>query len=564
MSLNLVKPKIDFQKQDFLRNIGLINWSKMFKLAALLVTLVATSLGDECNSRDTTYGKVCVCDSTYCDTVPQLDVTAGNYQIYSTSSSKLGFNSATGSFQTVTDSDAIGVNVDASTTYQSIIGFGGAFTDSTGININSLPSAAQDNLMNSYFSESGNQYSLCRVPVGGTDFSTRAYSYDDYENDTTLEYFSLADDDLQYKIPYIQKAKELTGDTLKLFSSVWTAPPWMKSNNDWAGIGWLKSEYYQLWADYMMRFFDEYENHNVSFWGMTPPERTRRRFLSSVLQQDQCYGMGADDNGKAILYFGAARLRKGQNRMINKWIGENLGPTLRSSKHKDIKLIIHDDNRVLFENVRLMLSKPTTLSYTDGVAFHWYTDMLTPPSTTGLDEIQEYREDLFVLATEACAGFLNAVGLEQPVEKGSWNRGALYADSIMQNLKYGASGWVDWNLALDENGAPTYIDNFVDSPILVNATLQEFYKQPMFYVMGHFSKFLRPGSVRIETTISGTQDNLQALAFLRPDDLIALVIYNSGTSDVNVQVQQSDENAAVIEIEAKSINTVLYNRVSGA
>lgn len=84
---------------------------------------------------------------------------------------------------------------------------------------------------------------------------------------------------------------------------------------------------------------------------------------------------------------------------------------------------------------------------------------------------------------------------------------------------------MDWNIVLDESGGPTYIKNFVDSPILVNEASQEFYKQPIFYALGHFSKFVVPDSVKLETTVNDL-DKVRAMAFLRPDSLIALIIYN--------------------------------------
>jgi glucosylceramidase len=88
-----------------------------------------------------------------------------------------------------------------------------------------------------------------------------------------------------------------------------------------------------------------------------------------------------------------------------------------------------------------------------------------------------------------------------------------------------AVGWVDWNLALDEGGGPNWSGNFVDSPIIVNNTIDEFYKQPMFYAMGHFSKYIPENSVRVnieisnDTTITGT-------AFLLPNGNRAVVILN--------------------------------------
>lgn len=87
------------------------------------------------------------------------------------------------------------------------------------------------------------------------------------------------------------------------------------------------------------------------------------------------------------------------------------------------------------------------------------------------------------------------------------------------------TGWVDWNMALDTQGGPTYINNFIDSPILVNATAGEFYKQPMYYAIGHFSKFIPEGSVRIEAK---SDANLPLVALTRPepDGKTVLVILN--------------------------------------
>lgn len=47
------------------------------------------------------------------------------------------------------------VIVDSSKKYQKTVGFGGAFTDSAGFNIASLPKLAQEKLMSAYFGEHG-------------------------------------------------------------------------------------------------------------------------------------------------------------------------------------------------------------------------------------------------------------------------------------------------------------------------------------------------------------------------------------------------------------------------
>ena len=52
------------------------------------------------------------------------------------------------------------------------------------------------------------------------------------------------------------------------------------------------------------------------------------------------------------------------------------------------------------------------------------------------------------------------------------------------------TGWVDWNLALDMDGGPNWVENFVDAPIIINAAEDEFYKQPMYYALGHISRYM--------------------------------------------------------------------------
>ena len=87
------------------------------------------------------------------------------------------------------------------------------------------------------------------------------------------------------------------------------------------------------------------------------------------------------------------------------------------------------------------------------------------------------------------------------------------------------TGWIDWNLALNTVGGPTYTQNYLDAAIIVNATANEFYKQPMFYALAHLSKFVPPGSKRIQLT-STTDSGIDKVAFLRPDTIVVVVILN--------------------------------------
>lgn len=81
-------------------------------------------------------------------------------------------------------------------------------------------------------------------------------------------------------------------------------------------------------------------------------------------------------------------------------------------------------------------------------------------------------------------------------------------------------------MVLDTKGGPTYTLNNLDSPIIVNATAKEFYKQPMYYALAHFAKFITPGSVRIHSEKVLKNVHVEMNAFTRPDGLTLLLIYN--------------------------------------
>lgn len=42
----------------------------------------------------------------------------------------------------------------------------------------------------------------------------------------------------------------------------------MKTTQSYSG-GFIHEQYYQLWADYYLKFFDAYEEKGIKFWGVT-------------------------------------------------------------------------------------------------------------------------------------------------------------------------------------------------------------------------------------------------------------------------------------------------------
>ncbi|NXY25789.1 GLCM Glucosylceramidase, partial [Atrichornis clamosus] len=180
-----------------------------------------------CIPKDFGHGSlVCVCNATYCDTLDPLVLPApGSYVKYESSKAGKRLERSEGSFQSSLHSPGttaggrrchrgtpghralsqglpagLLLTLNISTLYQHLKGFGGSLSDAAAMNILRLSQPAQDNLLRSYFSKSGIEYNLIRVPMACSDFSVRPYSYDDVPHDYELKHFRLADEDVKMKV----------------------------------------------------------------------------------------------------------------------------------------------------------------------------------------------------------------------------------------------------------------------------------------------------------------------------------------------------------------------------
>ncbi|NXT18204.1 GLCM Glucosylceramidase, partial [Syrrhaptes paradoxus] len=144
---------------------------------------------------------VCVCNATYCDTLDPLVLPApGAFVRYESSKAGKRLERSEGTFQPGRDAPGLLLTVDAGVRFQRVKGFGGSLSDAAALNILGLSPPAQDHLLRSYFSESGIEYNLVRLPMGCSDFSVRPYTYDDVPHDYELEHFMLAEEDVKMKV----------------------------------------------------------------------------------------------------------------------------------------------------------------------------------------------------------------------------------------------------------------------------------------------------------------------------------------------------------------------------
>uniref|UniRef100_A0A663N5B3 Glucosylceramidase n=1 Tax=Athene cunicularia TaxID=194338 RepID=A0A663N5B3_ATHCN len=486
---------------------------------------------------------VCVCNATYCDTLDPLVLPApGTYVKYESSKAGKRLERSQGSFQRSlhTPGTRLLLTLNVSVLYQHLKGFGGSLSDAAAMNILGLSQQAQDNLLHSYFSESGIEYNLIRIPMACSDFSVRPYSYDDVPHDYELTHFRLAEEDVKMKIPLLHRASAMSRRPLSLFASPWTSPGWMKSNGDVRGKGTLKGQagdkYHKTWANYFIKFLDEYAKHNVTFWAVT----VQNEPLAALLTPPQF----------PTIAFTAAKQRD--------FVVQDLGPALARSPHRT-RIIILDDQRIHLPHwAKVVLGNATAARYVAGMGVHWYLDSIVP-ARCSLEATHKLFPGHFLLYTEACSGFLT---FRFSVSLGCWERGNHYSHSILQVLNHFVAGWTDWNLALDLEGGPNWVKNYVDSPVIVDSSKDIFYKQPMFYHLGHFSKFIPEGSRRVGLHSSCRRliCQLEHVAVLRPDGALVLVVLNRLGWDVPFAIQDPAVGFIETVAPASSIQTYLWRQ----
>jgi glucosylceramidase len=358
-------------------------------------------------------------------------------------------------------------------------------------------------------------YSLCRTHMNSCDFSLGNYSCDDTDGDTELSRFSI-ERDKKYLIPFIREAGNVPAADFKLFASPWSPPAWMKTNRDMNNGGRLKPELRDAWARFYSRFTRAYEEEGIRLWGVTVQNEP-----NAVQTWDSCIYSAEEERD---------------------FVRDFLGPRL-SRDGLDVKIMIWDHNRDLIrERATTILSDPEAAKYVWGIGFHWYSgEEFENVSLTHAAYPQKH-----LLLTEA--------SIMGGVKLNLWDRGEIYAHHIINDLNNWAVGWVDWNMVLDLAGGPNHVSNFCDAPVIVDTERGIVHYQSSYFTMGHFSKFIRPGALRIGCASSSKR--VETTAFRNPDGSVALVVMNASAERYPVTLSH-DGRYAHAESPAHSIITFL-------
>jgi len=431
--------------------------------------------------------------------------------------------------------------------FQKITGFGGSFTESSAYLLNQLSKENRNKILEAYFGEEGARYSLTRTHISSCDFSLSNYTYAPVADDVEMKHFTI-DQDRDDLIPMIKDAMAISKDGFNIIASPWTAPPWMKDNKKYVG-GKLLHKYNDAFALFFSKYLDAYKAEGIDIWGVTV--------------ENEPLGNG---NNWESMHFSAEEMTA--------FVQDYLGPKLETDGKGDIKILGYDQNRDHLKDwVDVMYRDEESSKYFAGTAIHWYASTFEV-----FPEVLQYAHDKapnkYLIETEGC------VDSEVPKwqddawywskESTDWgwdwapekdkhlhpkyapvNR---YARDIIGCLNNWVDGWVDWNMVLDRQGGPNWFKNWCVAPVIVDPEKDEIYFTPIYYTMAHFSKYIRPGAIRIG--LENTDDSLMVTAVKNPDGSIAVVTFNQGLELKNFNLSLG-EKTIEIKINPQAIQTII-------
>ncbi|MEV1010878.1 RICIN domain-containing protein [Streptomyces sp. NPDC049881] len=379
--------------------------------------------------------------------------------------------------------EAIDIRVDAGQRLQPFTGAGASVTEASASLIRGLPQGQRDALMTSLFSRSGDGIGLSylRQPLGSTDFNSGGfYTYED-----TQGQFSI-DRDRQQILPVLQQARQLN-PSLRFMGSPWSPPAWMKTNNSLNG-GSLRTDRYQQYADYLVRAIQAYGQAGVPLSDLTV--QNEPQFATSYPSMSMTSAQQAD----FLRVLDATLTRAGLSTNV----------------------LAYDHNWDTPGYPLDVLARTSDIDRVIGAAFHCYGG--SPESQA---QIRDAGHRVFF--TE-CSGTDSATPAATFADSLRWQAENL----VVRNMRSGGETTITWNLALNANGGPHqgHCDTRCNGVVEINGT--QVTRGAEYYVLGHLTKFIDPGAVRVGSTSQGS-GGVQNVVFQNPNgSRVAYVVNASG------------------------------------
>ena len=245
------------------------------------------------------------------------------------------------------DSSLPALWVDATRRFQTLEGFGGAFTEAAAVTWQALPAEARDRFVVDCFDpRQGHGYTLGRVHMNSCDFALGHYAHVERPDDLRLDSFSI-ERDRQALLPFIRAALRVAGRPIKLLVSPWSPPAWMKTNGQMSEGGRLRPECRAAWAQCYVRFIRAYEAEGVPVWAVSVQNEPMAR-----QRWDSCLYSAEEERD---------------------FVRDHLGPALHAAGLGHVKIVIWDHNRdLMVERASVVYGDARAAQYVWGTGFHWY------------------------------------------------------------------------------------------------------------------------------------------------------------------------------------------------
>ena len=411
------------------------------------------------------------------------------------------------------------ITVEENNTYQTMDGFGASITEASAhLYQTELSNQQQISMMTALFDkETGIGLSMLCQPIGATDHCVAPYTFASSEQADSLPGFDFSHE-LKEIFPTVEDALAVEPGRVKVMASCWSPPGWMKQNGSELGMynnikGTLKTSKYQAYANYITKFIQNYESRGIDIYAITPnnePDHASYDWPALPMSHTQAQTLVAD-------YLRPTLTQNGIDAKILCW---DHSYTTTNYREGSYPLEFYED--------------ADARNAVDGSAWHWYE---------GDEEVmsvvhKEYpSKDIW---------FTEGSGGEWGFPK--WKTAFLNQSSCVINI---ARNWsksiIFWNLALDENGGPDYyydVNQGHDSTnrglVTIDTQTGNWEYNVDYYTLGHVSKFVDPGAVRIDST--SLDGNIETVAFKNPDGGKVLVLDNLQDAAQTVKIRWGDRS----------------------
>ena len=399
-------------------------------------------------------------------------------------------------------------------TYQEVLGFGAALTDSACYLLHELAPSHLEQFLHELFDPGAMGLNASRICMGASDYATDIYSYDEGSPDPELQRFSI-DHDRRHILPILKRVRELCPD-LFLLASPWSPPGWMKAGGSMLG-GSIQRRHFAAYAEYFLKFLESYAAAGCA--------------VDAVTVQNE---VDTDQGGRmpACLWGQEDETR---------FIAEHLGPRLAERNIKT-KIWILDHNYDLWGRALSELANANASRYVDGVAWHGYAGQ--PCSMT---LVHKAHPDKHMCWTEGGPEDIHDAHYQT-----NWTFWSARFAEILHNW---ARCIIAWNLALDESGRPNLGPFSCGGLVTINSQTKQITPSGQYWALVHYSHAIQRGARRIESR--GTLKGVSHVAFLNPDESCAMVLTNAG-SDRRVCVRLSGVETGV-DLPGDSVVTLTCN-----